>query len=157
MTVIVVIVAVALIVLRNSRPRKMSVMRLWIAPAIFVLLTGFVLWTSLIAAPGNFWLGALASAIGIVAGIPLGFARGHHSDVRLGDKPGTIVLHPSLVVMLIWLAAFAVRYGLRSVLPNAGPAALAISDGFLLFAVSSIVTANVMIFRKYEALRVAQA
>ncbi len=151
-SVVTVLAALAIVVFRNARPRTISVARLWIVPAILVILSAFVVWASVAGPSVATWQSILACAIGVVAGIPLGYARGYHSDVRLGDRPRTMVLHPSLVVMLIWLAAFAVRFGLRAFLPGAGATALALSDGFLLFAVSSVVTANVVIFRKYEAL-----
>jgi len=36
--------------------------------------------------------------------------------------------------------------------PNAGPVAIGATDGFMVFAIASVVTARVVIFRKYRAL-----
>ena len=151
-----VVLVLALVIYRNSRPRKMRVIQLWIFPLLLAIVTVFVAGAGMAAYPSQWWQFALAAAAGIAAGIPLGLARGHHSDVGLGERPGTVVIHPSTVVMFIWLAAFAVRYGMRFFMPQAGPSELALTDGLLLFAGSSIVVANLAIFRKYEALRLAQ-
>ena len=144
----------ALVVLRNLRPQKMTVSRFWIFPILMVALSGFVLWTSVVASPHAPWLGVVAGVIGVALGIPFGIARGHHSRIRLADH-GTFYVDPSIIVMLIWLAAFAVRYAIRAFLPEAGSLTLAVSDGALLFAIASLVVARLMIFRKYEALLAA--
>jgi hypothetical protein len=155
-SIVVLLAVVALLVLRNSRPQKMTVSRFWILPAIVVFLTIFVIVSTAAVEPGVLLAGGIASVIGIALGIPLGLARGHHSKVRLGDRPGTLYVDPSLVVTLIWLGAFAVRYAVRSFLPNAGSIALGATDGLLLFAVTSVIVARIVIFRKYEALRANQ-
>lgn len=154
-TIVTVLIVLALFIFRNTRPRRMSIAQLWIMPAILVALTAFIVWATVVQEPQLLGLSLIAGIVGIVAGVPLGYARGHHSDVRLGERPGTIVLHPSVIVMVVWLVAFALRYAIKYFLPNAGPQALALSNGFLLFAAASIITANVMIFRKYEQLRAA--
>lgn len=156
-SVLVTIGVLVLIVLRNNRPRRMSVIALWIMPAILTALSLFVIWGTAMAMPAGIGAGIVACLIGLVAGIPLGYARGLHSDVRLGERPGTFVLHPSVIVMLIWVGAFGLRYALRLMIPNAGPLTFAATDGLLVFAVSSYIVANVMIFRKYQALRSAAA
>jgi hypothetical protein len=147
---------VGLVVYRNSRPQKMTVGAFWIFPVLVVVLTGWLMWTTLaIHVPGVFLAGGIASIVGLALGIPLGIARGHHSNVRLGERPGTFVVDPSIVVMLIWLGAFALRFIVRMYLPTAGPGLLATTDGLVVFAVASLVTARIIIFRKYQALAAA--
>ena len=155
-TVFSTLAVLALVVFRNSRPQKMTVGRFWISPALYVVITGVLMWATLAEPiPGLVVAGLIASAIGLVLGIPLGIARGHHSQVRLGETPGTFIVDPSIVVMLIWLGAFAVRFAVRMYLPNAGPFAIGATDGLIVFAIASVVTARVVIFRKYQALAAA--
>jgi hypothetical protein len=153
MTLVPTVLILALVVYRNSRPQTMTAGRFWIFPGIVVVLTIWLMWVTLAApVPGVAVAGAIASAIGLVLGIPLGIARGHHSKVRLGDRPGTFVIDPSMVVMAIWLGAFVARYAVRMYLPNAGPMALGATDGLLIFAIASVITSRVVIFRKYQEL-----
>jgi hypothetical protein len=156
-SIVVIIIVLAVVILRNARTQKMTVSRFWILPVIILAVTVLGLWSSIAEEHADIVAAIIAAAIGIVLGIPLGIARGHHSKVRLGDAPGTLYVDPSLVVTLIWLAAFAIKYGLRAFLPDAGPIAVAASDGFLFFGVSSVLVARLVIFRKYETLRAGQA
>jgi len=156
-TLIFTLLILVLIVYRNSRPQKMTISRFWIMPVLIVFLTGYVIWATLAVGHGDLIAGVVAGLIGIALGIPLGLARGHHSKVRLGEQPGTLYVDPSLVVTLIWLGAFAVRYAVRTFIPTAGPVALGATDGLLLFAVTSVLVSRIVIFRKYEALRAGQA
>lgn len=154
--VIILIAIAALVVFRNTRPQKMTVSRFWVFPIIMVLLTGFVLWSSVEQAPGSVWDTVIAALIGLVLGIPFGIARGHHSQVKLSQEPGVFFIQPSVMVMLIWLIAFILKFGVRAYLPNAGPVGVAAVDGFLFFAIVSVAVSRYMIFRKYEAMAAAR-
>ncbi len=162
-TVLIVIVMAAFIVFRNLRPQKLNMSRLWILPGILVLLSAFVIFGSTYAEYANgleappVWESIVSVAIGIALGIPLGLARGHASKVRLSEQKGILIVEPSIVVLLIWLAAFAVKYGLKSVLPNAGPGLIVVSDGFLAFAVASVVTVRYLLSQKFKELHVTHA
>lgn len=153
----------AFIVFRNMRPQKLNMSRLWVLPGMLVLLSAFVIFGGTYAEYANgldappVWELILAVATGIVLGIPLGLARGHASKVRLSEQKGILIVDPSIVVMIIWLAAFAVKYGLKSILPNAGPGLIVVSDGFLAFAVASVVTVRYVLFQKFKELHVTQA
>jgi hypothetical protein len=156
MNAIITVAVLALVIFRNSRPQKMTEGRFWILPVVIVLVTGFGIYATLSAPiPGLFAAAGIASLIGLVLGIPLGIARGHHSQVRLGDTPGTFIVDPSLVVMLIWLGAFALRFVVRLYLPNAGAMALGATDGLIVFAIAWVLTARIVVFRKYLALAAA--
>ncbi|MGR4064495.1 MAG: hypothetical protein ACLQPV_03515 [Vulcanimicrobiaceae bacterium] len=151
-TGLLILGVVAALVFRNMRPQKMTVSRFWISPAILVALTATVLWAGEQLTPPPLGLVVLSIGIGVVAGIPLGIARGHHSNVRPGETAGTLYVDPSPVVMAIWLIAFAFKYAVRFLLPAAGPVAAAATDGFMVFAVTSVLVARVVIFRKYETM-----
>jgi ABC-type antimicrobial peptide transport system permease subunit len=145
------------VIFRNSRSQKLTVSRFWILPLIVLALTALGLWSTVAVEHADLVATIVSVVIGIALGVPLGIARGHHSKVRLGETPGTLYVDPSLMVTLIWLAAFVLKYVVNTFLPNAGPIAVAATDGFLLFGVTSILVARLVIFRKYEALRAGQA
>lgn len=155
LNVIILIAIAALMVFRNLRPQKMTVSRFWVFPILMMLLTAFVLWTSIEQSPGSVWKTVIAALIGLVLAIPFGMARGHHSQVKLAKEPGVFFIQPSVVVMLIWLVAFVVKFGARTYLPQAGAVGIAATDGFLFFAIVSVVVSRYVIFRKYEVLAAA--
>lgn len=154
---IATIAIIALVIYRNSRPQVMNEVRFWIPVALVVFLTAFMFFGTAATAPAALMASGIAAVIGVVLGIPLGIARGHHSQVRLHDKDGHFIVDPSLVVMLIWLGAFAIRSGIKYFMPQAGEWTTGISDGLVVFAVTSVVTARIIIFRKYLALKSAPA
>ena len=146
---------VALIIYRNMRPQKLSLGRIWIVPVVLIIVTLLSIWGSSQVAPAPIWMTALALIVGLAAGIPIGLARGQHSRVRLSDQPGLVIVDPSIAVLLIWLGAFAIKFGLRAFLPHAGPLSSAASDGFIMLAVASVITSRWVVFNKARALEAA--
>lgn len=149
-------ILIVVLVWRNARPQTMTVSRLWMVPAFMVVITA-VLIAGTVVQHAAIWalLGALV--VGIIAGIPVGLARGHHSKVTHAPKSGNIIVEPSIVTMMIWLAAFGLKYAVKFFLPHAGSGVLVLSDGFIAFAVASVVAARYMIFKKFKALQPASA
>jgi hypothetical protein len=143
------LLVVGLVIYRNSRPQTMNEVRFWIPPLLIILLTGFMFFGTVEVTPGAMTYALVASLVGIVLGVPLGIARGHHSQVRLADKQGHFIVDPSLIVLLIWLGAFGARFAIRYFMPGAGDLTTGVSDGLVVFAVASVITARVVIFRKY--------
>jgi hypothetical protein len=155
-SVLLYLAVLGLIIYRQSRPQRMSVGRFWIFPVLVVVLTAWMMWATLAAPiPGVVLAGSISALVGLILGIPLGIARGHHSQVRLCERPGVFFVDPSLIVSLIWLGAFVVRFIVRMYVPTAGPVALGLTDGLVVFAVTSVITARLIIFRKYQALAAA--
>lgn len=150
-TLVTFLVFALVIVFRFMRPQRMTASRLWIGPVVMILLTGFVA-LSTVEAHAPLGAVALAMAIGVVAGVPFGLLRGRHSIVRKTDNPKVLMVEPSIIPLLIWLAAFGLRFAIRAFVPNAGPGALAASDGFLAFAVASVIAARYVIAQKFQEL-----
>ncbi|MBV8151208.1 MAG: DUF1453 family protein [Candidatus Eremiobacteraeota bacterium] len=152
--VIVYLIVIALVIVRLARPQRMRASRLWIAPAIVLALTALVVWASFearVSAPAI----ALAVVVGAVLGYPFGLLRGRHTDVRTTENPKVLLVQPSVIPMLIWGSAFLVRFAVRAFLPHAGTIALEASDGFLAFAVASVIAARVVIAQKFRELHAA--
>jgi hypothetical protein len=95
---------------------------------------------------------ALGLLVGVVVGIPFGILRGMHTDVRPTDRPGVMYLGSSWVTLVIFAAAFGLRYAVRALMPQHGSLTATIGDGALAFAIAFIAAAYFVIFRKYEEL-----
>lgn len=149
--VFIYLAVIALVVVRLLRPQRMRASRLWIGPAIIVALSAFVIWASY-EAHASLLAIALAVVLGLLLGVPFGLVRGRHTEVRTTENPHVLLVQPSVLPVLIWFAAFAVRFLIRALFPNVGPTGLALSDGFLAFALASVVAARYMIAEKFKAL-----
>lgn len=150
-TLIYLVVVAAVIVFRFMRPIRMHASRLWLSPAIFVLLTFFLIWSSLEAHGSPVGI-AISYIIGLALGVPFGLLRGRHTDVRKTEDPKVLVVAPAIAPLLIYLVAFVARFVLRAYLPQAGPEALEASDGLLAFAVGSIIASRYVIAQKFREL-----
>lgn len=156
LTAIIYVAVIALFVWRMARPQRVTVVRLWVMPAVLVLLTAFTIWAGAYAAaaageaPAPQWEVAAVVAIGAVLGIPLGFLRGRHSEVRPTDRAGVMYVHSSPVIIIVWLAAFAARAIVRALMPHAQSGAAVWSDGLLAFAMAALITSYYAIYKKYR-------
>lgn len=156
MTALIYVAAIALLVWRMARPQRMSVLRLWIMPVFLLAITGFSIWASVYsstllgqAPPPAFELGGVV-LIGAALGIPLGFLRGRHSEVKPTDRRGVMYVHSSPLIVGIWIVAFALRAILRAYLPHAQGAAALGGDGLLAFAMAALITSYYAIYKKYQ-------
>lgn len=151
MQLIVLLIVVALLVFRLIRPQRISVTRMWITPIVLCFLTAWVIYANAMINPAPPLEIALTLVVGAIVGIPFGILRGIHTDVRPTDRPGVMYLGSSWITVLIFAAAFGLRYGIRMLMPQHGSLTGAIGDGLLAFAIAFIVTSYLVIFRKYEA------
>lgn len=149
---IFIAIAVALVIFRNMRPQKLRLGRIWVVPVLLLLVTMLSIWGSQQIAPAPIWMTVLALVAGTALGALLGLARGQHSRLRLSEKPGTVIIDPSMTVLLIWLAAFAVKFGMRALMPHADALSSAGSDAFIALAVASVIASRWVIYKKARAL-----
>ncbi len=156
MTALFYVLIIALFIWRTVRPQRMSVTRLWIMPIVLLCLTGFSIYANMYASalqgemPPPVWQVASLMIVGAVLGIPLGFLRGRHSEVKPTDRRGVMYVHSSPLIVIIWLLAFVARAALRAFLPHAGSAAALGGDGLLAFAMAAIITSYYAIYKKYQ-------
>jgi ABC-type dipeptide/oligopeptide/nickel transport system permease subunit len=129
----------------------MRASRLWLSPAILVLLTIVLIAST--AEQSSPAATAIAVIVGLVLGLPFGLLRGRHTDVRKTEDPQVLLVAPSIVPLVIWLVAYGARFALRAFLPEAGVTAQAASEGLLAFAVGSVISARYVIakFRELHA------
>ncbi|HTX58963.1 MAG TPA: CcdC protein domain-containing protein [Verrucomicrobiae bacterium] len=145
-----ILLIVIVLIVRLSRPQKISVTRMWVTPIILCALAGWAIYATEQFNPAPPWQIAVGLLIGLVAGIPFGILRGMHTDVRPTDRPGVMYLGSSWITALIFIGAFALRYGVRLAIPQHGSLATVAGDGVLAFAIAFIITSYLAIYRKYE-------
>lgn len=153
---LIYLVVIALFIFRNIRPQRMSVVRLWIMPIVLLGITGFSLYASSYASvlqgelPPPVWQMVIVLVLGAALGVPLGLLRGRHSEVKPTERPGVMYVHSSPVVIGIWLGAFVVRLGLRTLLPHAPGFTALGGDALLAFAMGALITSYYAIYQKYR-------
>lgn len=125
---------------------------MWVTPIILCGLTAWVIYVNQTLNPAPPLEIALGLVIGALCGIPFGILRGMHTDVRPTPKPGVMYLGSSWITLLIFIAAFGLRYTVRMVMPQHGSLSATIGDAVLAFAITFIAASYVVIFRKYEEL-----
>jgi hypothetical protein len=152
--IVLVGLIVVIVVVRNIRPQRMNVTRLWLAPLVFLIVTLQVITGSLEARAWAPLVGAV-SFLGGALGVPFGLLRGRLQNVRKTKNPKVLMVEPSMLALLLWVAALVVRFGLRYVLGGTGPIAPAVGDGLLAFAAVSLVASRYVLYTKFKALHAA--
>ena len=125
---------------------------MWVTPIFLCALTGWVIYANELLNPAPPYEIAVGVAIGALCGIPFGIVRGMHTDVRPTERRGVMYLGSSWITLLIFVAAFGLRSGVRALMPQHGSLAGTIGDALLGFAIAFIAASYVVIFRKYERL-----
>jgi Protein of unknown function (DUF1453) len=144
------VIVVAVLALRLVRPQRISVTRMWVSPILFCALSAWAIYATQRLNPAPPFEIALGLVVGGAAGVPFGILRGLHTDVRPTDRPGVMYLGSSWATIVIFAAAFALRYGARTLMPHRGSVASIVGDAALAFAISFIATSYISIYRKYE-------
>ncbi len=145
------VVVIVVLTIRFLRPQRLTVTRMWLQPIILCLLAAWVVYAGELIFPAPVWEIGLGIVIGAIAGVPFGILRGMHTDVRPTEKPGVMYLGSSWITMVVFVAAFGLRFGIRQIMPHRGSLASAVGDAMMGFAISFVVTSYVAIYRKYQA------
>jgi hypothetical protein len=145
-------VVVALVLVRSARPQRTSVGRMWLYAGLLMLVGGFAIYDSVVRFDPPPWEIVAAVLLGLLAGVPLGLLRGHHTKVSATDRRGVMQLGPSWATALIYVAAFVARFAIRTVLPSTTALGMVVGDGLFVFAIGIIGATYYAVYRKYEAL-----
>ena len=133
--------ALALIVLRNARARRLRVEWLWVSPVVLAALTGLVFSIQPPPGPALLALDLAALALGAFAG----WWRGRLTHIIVDPETHALKARSSPAGMLLILALFVVRNGLRGLgSETAGllhASALEITNALMLLSVG-LVTAQ---------------
>jgi hypothetical protein len=129
---------VALIVWRNSRPRRLRVEMMWVRPATLVALA----LAALSQSPPTTPLVIVACLAMLVVGAGLGFVRGRMMRISVDPETHVATVQGSPLAIGLILGLVALRFGMRYVVAaNASALHMNISqatDIFILFAVGVV-------------------
>lgn len=139
LTYLIPLLVIAMVIVRNARARRIRIERLWISPAVVMLMT--ILAFSANPPPGP--MGVALDVAAVAVGGFLGWWRARASKFTIDPETHVITSKVSPWGMLLILGIFALRYVLRSVLGGGGGSALHITaseatDSFLLLAVGVV-------------------
>ena len=142
-------IAAVVLVLRNSRPRRLRIERLWLSPAINIVLVA----SALAAAPPPVTPLSMAILVAAFAlGAAIGWQRGRLTEVHIHPETHDLTSRASPIGLLLIFAILAVKYGARDLM--AGNAELlhlpivAVSDGFLVLAIAMLSAQRVEVWRR---------
>jgi hypothetical protein len=148
MAFIVPLVVIALVILRNSRARRLRIETLWIAPLMIVALVGLSL--SQEGMPSS--LGLAVDAAALAAGGLMGWWRARFTHITIDPASHELTSRASPIGMLVILGVFAVRYGLRMyAAQNASSIGLpvnVIADAALVVSVGLVCAQRLEIFTR---------
>ena len=155
---ITLLIAVAVLAMRNRRPRRLRLEAMWIRPLIFLALIGL----TFASVPLD--LDALVISVltlALILGVGLGWLRGSLMRIEVHPETHDISAQASVVGMVFILGLLALRTSLRSAAASssiAGLPASALADALILFAGAMMITQSVEMFlRARKLLAEAQA
>ena len=127
-----------LAMLRGSRPRKLSVNRLWIMPTVLLAAAVLVFSQQAMPSPWMIAIHIVALALGALAG----WWRGRLTHIEVDAESGEMTSRTSPIGMVFLGALVMLRYAARDlVTANAGTLhvdAIQIADVFLAFAIGLV-------------------
>jgi hypothetical protein len=128
------LVFIVLVILRNSRERNLRVERLWLAPVMILVAVAMSFSHQRLPNPPMMALDAVA----LLAGAGLGWWRGRLTRISVDPETHRLTSRTSPFGMIVILAVFALRFGLRFyATQNAGALHVSIvdiTDAFLMLA-----------------------
>jgi hypothetical protein len=137
-TYMIPLVAIALVILRNSRARRLRIETLWIMPVVILALVGLSF--SQQGMPTPLMLAIDIGALAIGAG--LGWWRARFTHITVDPATHDLTSKASPIGMLIILAIFALRYVIRIYAAQSagslGVSANAVADGALVVSVGLV-------------------
>ena len=109
MVYLVPLIFVALIILRNSRARRLRVETLWIMPLVILIAVAATFTQQ--GMPSPLMLGIDIAALGV--GALLGWWRARFTHITIDPVTHALTSRASPIGMLVLLGIFALRFGIR--------------------------------------------
>lgn len=132
------LVAIALVILRNSRARRLRIETLWIMPVVILLLVGLSFSQQGLPSPLMLAVDIAALAIGAL----LGWWRARFTHISVDPATHQLTSRASPIGMLVILAIFALRYLVRAYAGQSasslGLPAIAVADALLIITVGLV-------------------
>jgi hypothetical protein len=137
-TSVVPLVAIGLVILRNSRARRLRIETIWVMPVVILALVGLSFTAQ--GMPTPLMLGLDIAAL--VIGAALGWWRARFTHISVDPATHQLTSRASPIGMLVILAIFALRYAVRLYAPQGASAlgvpAIAIADALLIITVGLV-------------------
>jgi hypothetical protein len=153
---IVPLLIVALIVRRGSRATRVRPGRMWIRPAIFILVAG----TALLAAPMPGLLVIGGFIVAALVGGGLGYLRASHLHLTIDPQTGQVSSQATTIGTALVGVLFAARFGIKIAFPqlstpghgHAGAEIVQWGNGMLIFMVAMLIAQAIWIWRRTRPL-----
>lgn len=137
-TYFIPVAVIALVVLRNSRARRLRIETLWITPVLIFAAVGTLFSQQGMPSPVFLAVDIAALAVGAV----LGWWRARFTHIAVDPATHQLTSRASAIGMLVILAIFALRYGVRTYAAQhastLGVSANAIADAALVISVGLV-------------------
>jgi uncharacterized membrane protein len=132
-------VVALVVILRNSRPRRLKIDRLWLWPVIYLVMMVFALY----AAPPPITVVSIAIlVVAALVGAAIGWQRARFIQVHIHPETQDITSRASPIGIIFIFAILLVRYAGRDFLASNAASlhlpVIAITDGFLVLAVAML-------------------
>ncbi len=158
---LVLLLAVVIVLIRNRRPRRLRVNRLWIIPALVTVGVGMGVYFG--RPPiGYHWVDVVLCLVALVLGAAAGWWRGKFMRINVDPESETVTAQASPLGLLLILGLLAVRRFVQFEVETGAvplpfkPAALI--EPLLYFAVATVVVQRLeMWLRARKLLREARA
>jgi hypothetical protein len=142
-------VALVVVLIRNSRPRRLRIERLWLVPAIYMVL--MVL--ALVAAPPPLTpvsIGLLV--LGLLIGAGLGWQRARFTQIDIHPETHDLTSRASPIGIIFIFAILLLRFGARDFLATHPDVlhlpVIAIGEALLVMVVATLAAQRLEIWRR---------
>jgi hypothetical protein len=152
---IVPLLILALILRRNLRARTLKMERLWVYPAILLLITVSAMYNEPL--PGLVSL--VGFAVAVAAGGLIGWYRGRLTRISIDPATHAFTSQASIAGTLLLGVVFAARYSVKMAVTTGGALPLGgrvdvagITDGLMLFAVAMMSVQRIEMYLRCQKL-----
>jgi len=153
-----VILVIGLRFFRAQKPRKIKPGRLWIGPVYVLVGMAVVLASPLMPSPFKSpYSIPLFIAAALVGGV-VGYLRALHQEFSIDPDTGDVMSKASPIAMIVFVAVFAARFGLRSWMGGGAmnapltPGLLLYTDAMLCFAFGMVSVSAWEVWRRTRPL-----
>jgi uncharacterized membrane protein SirB2 len=156
-TLLPIAIAMGLVILRNSRARRLRIEAMWIAPVIIVALIGLALYAERRGGGLNLTpVGIGLDIAGVIVGALLGWWRARFTNITIDPETHELTSRASPLGMVVILGILVMRTVLRTyTAQNAGPLGQwgpAIADALLVMSVGLVCAQRLEIFTRARQL-----
>lgn len=150
-TLIPIVFAMAIVILRNSRARRLRIEAMWISPVIVVALIGLALWGESKAGRGGLALTPINVGLdlgGLVLGALLGWWRARFTNITIDSVTHDLTSRASPLGMVVIMGILVLRTAVRTYAMDgalgewAGP----VADALLVMSVGLVCAQRLEIY-----------